>query len=214
MATPRCPAFEGGPSFLVRAAVRDDSAGRCRVLMRKAPHLAVDSRGPRLVHSPRSVGWAVSSAVEHCFHTAGATGSIPVPPTIKTGLSAIRAFAGFTVIASPRCVREPPTRTRYEHCAFRARQAIGLQAGKSSQFTAISASQRLWLPPCRLPTYKTIALWQKSLLFPDAPRRPSDSVPGFQSARPDDGRATRLPDTALTLFRHFYLHANCSPFDI
>jgi hypothetical protein len=25
---------------------------------------------------------AVSSAVEHCFHTAGATGSIPVPPTI------------------------------------------------------------------------------------------------------------------------------------
>jgi hypothetical protein len=25
--------------------------------------------------------WAVSSAVEHCFHTAGATGSIPVPPT-------------------------------------------------------------------------------------------------------------------------------------
>jgi hypothetical protein len=27
--------------------------------------------------------WAVSSAVEHCFHTAGVTGSIPVPPTIK-----------------------------------------------------------------------------------------------------------------------------------
>ena len=27
--------------------------------------------------SPR----AVSSAVEHCFHTAGVTGSIPVPPT-------------------------------------------------------------------------------------------------------------------------------------
>src|ERR1700688_1436960 len=26
--------------------------------------------------------WAVSSAVEHCFHTAGVTGSIPVPPTI------------------------------------------------------------------------------------------------------------------------------------
>src|SRR3984957_7847113 len=28
--------------------------------------------------------WAVSSAVEHCFHTAGVTGSIPVPPTIKS----------------------------------------------------------------------------------------------------------------------------------
>ncbi len=26
---------------------------------------------------------AVSSAGEHCFHTAGVTGSIPVPPTIK-----------------------------------------------------------------------------------------------------------------------------------
>ena len=25
--------------------------------------------------------WAVSSAVEHCLHTAGVTGSIPVPPT-------------------------------------------------------------------------------------------------------------------------------------
>jgi hypothetical protein len=28
---------------------------------------------------------AVSSAVEHCFHTAGVTGSIPVPPTKTTG---------------------------------------------------------------------------------------------------------------------------------
>jgi hypothetical protein len=26
---------------------------------------------------------AVSSAVEHCFHTAGVTGSIPVPPTTQ-----------------------------------------------------------------------------------------------------------------------------------
>ena len=31
--------------------------------------------------------WAVSSAVEHCFHTAGATGSIPVPPTIQVNES-------------------------------------------------------------------------------------------------------------------------------
>ena len=29
--------------------------------------------------------WAVSSAVEHCLHTAGVTGSIPVPPTIFPG---------------------------------------------------------------------------------------------------------------------------------
>ena len=33
--------------------------------------------------------WAVSSAVEHCFHTAGVTGSIPVPPTTRiNGLDA------------------------------------------------------------------------------------------------------------------------------
>jgi hypothetical protein len=32
----------------------------------------------------RAHSWAVSSAVEHCFHTAGVTGSIPVPPTIQT----------------------------------------------------------------------------------------------------------------------------------
>src|SRR3981081_3017569 len=31
--------------------------------------------------------WAVSSAVEHCFHTAGATGSIPVPPTKNQALT-------------------------------------------------------------------------------------------------------------------------------
>ncbi len=29
------------------------------------------------------VHWAVSSAVEHCLHTAGVTGSIPVPPTSR-----------------------------------------------------------------------------------------------------------------------------------
>jgi hypothetical protein len=32
---------------------------------------------------PVAKKWAVSSAVEHCFHTAGATGSIPVPPTSR-----------------------------------------------------------------------------------------------------------------------------------
>ena len=36
---------------------------------------------------------AVSSAVEHCFHTAGATGSIPVPPTIQKRRPAL-SFTG------------------------------------------------------------------------------------------------------------------------
>ena len=30
--------------------------------------------------------WAVSSAVEHCLHTAVATGSIPVPPTTSSSI--------------------------------------------------------------------------------------------------------------------------------
>ena len=40
---------------------------------------------------------AVSSAVEHCFHTAGVTGSNPVPPTIKS-----RTYAPFgTSVRTP-----------------------------------------------------------------------------------------------------------------
>ncbi len=46
---------------------------------------------------------AVSSAVEHCFHTAGVTGSIPVPPTThKRSVSPSargRAFGELTVEA-------------------------------------------------------------------------------------------------------------------
>jgi hypothetical protein len=49
--------------------------------------------------------WAVSSAVEHCFHTAGVTGSIPVPPTnIKIGIS-----VSFT--ATPKSPARGPKRT-------------------------------------------------------------------------------------------------------
>ena len=41
-----------------------------------------------------SNGRAVSSAVEHCFHTAGVTGSIPVPPTNKFSINNNRLTAG------------------------------------------------------------------------------------------------------------------------
>src|SRR5690606_27107809 len=33
--------------------------------------------------------WAVSSVVEHCLHTAGVTGSNPVPPTIEIPIKSI-----------------------------------------------------------------------------------------------------------------------------
>ncbi len=36
--------------------------------------------------------WVVSSAVEHCLHTAGVTGSIPVPPTRFEGPTMRRPF--------------------------------------------------------------------------------------------------------------------------
>ncbi len=44
----------------------------------------------RLTHPPRARKLraperAVSSAVEHCFHTAVVSGSIPLPPTKGTG---------------------------------------------------------------------------------------------------------------------------------
>ena len=51
--------------------------------------------------------WAVSSAVEHCLHTAGVTGSIPVPPTIFPGRlrSAGNLGAGSRVgPCTPRCL--------------------------------------------------------------------------------------------------------------
>jgi hypothetical protein len=62
---------------------------------------------------------AVSSAVEHCFHTAGVTGSIPVPPTthdfpIKTTTS---VGVDWEMPWSPRLlpIAEPAERTFMHH---------------------------------------------------------------------------------------------------
>src|ERR1700741_4058284 len=69
--------------------------------------------------------WAVSSAVEHCFHTAGATGSIPVPPTILhqaargASVSPIvsrlpTAVAAFWTVSSRTCgLRDTPLPHRF-----------------------------------------------------------------------------------------------------
>src|ERR1700683_589260 len=49
---------------------------------------------------------AVSSAVEHCFHTAGATGSIPVPPTKSISYEDALALQRFVdSIGASRCYR-------------------------------------------------------------------------------------------------------------
>ena len=49
---------------------------------------------------------AVSSAVEHCFHTAGVTGSIPVPPTIEIKkLQGRCAISASTSGGARRCPR-------------------------------------------------------------------------------------------------------------
>ena len=42
---------------------------------------------PGRVHLAKATQWAVSSAVEHCLHTARVAGSIPAPPTIRTSCS-------------------------------------------------------------------------------------------------------------------------------
>jgi hypothetical protein len=92
MARTRFPAAYELPSSL---PIRRDThrSGRLAPSSERQRFSAViDSCEPRPVHWARAVGWAVSSAVEHCFHTAGATGSIPVPPTIKASFLEIQAF--------------------------------------------------------------------------------------------------------------------------
>jgi hypothetical protein len=54
----------------------------------------VDRPTPR-PYTSRPPERAVSSAVEHCFHTAGVSGSIPLPPTIRgSGLCLIGRSSG------------------------------------------------------------------------------------------------------------------------
>jgi hypothetical protein len=48
-----------------------------------------------------SAGWAVSSAVEHCLHTAGVTGSKPVPPT--KNCQGQRDAVAFSIWRLPSC---------------------------------------------------------------------------------------------------------------
>ncbi len=61
------------------AAVRN--LAECKPVKPNVAVAAIDSMHVTRIRFP--VPWAVSSAVEHCFHTAGVTGSIPVPPTIQ-----------------------------------------------------------------------------------------------------------------------------------
>src|SRR6202035_1585110 len=64
------------------------------------PHAVCFSRRPMSYFADNK--WAVSSAVEHCFHTAGVTGSIPVPPTtIINGLGDFRFSVRKTVRKMP-----------------------------------------------------------------------------------------------------------------
>jgi hypothetical protein len=58
-------------------------SARSADLRRGAPNFVALPPGQRMLTLARSFWRAVSSAVEHCFHTAGVTGSSPVPPTIK-----------------------------------------------------------------------------------------------------------------------------------
>ena len=63
---------------------------------RIVPGPDLDRRGSALNYAPFE--WAVSSAVEHCFHTAGVSGSIPLPPTRtrRRPRAGVRLFAAST----------------------------------------------------------------------------------------------------------------------
>src|SRR5215469_14917564 len=75
-----CARFSSGPG---RACYQGHHGG-ARGDIFPAPAAARDLPSPGAVYRLAVLQkWAVSSAVEHCFHTAGATGSIPVPPTIQ-----------------------------------------------------------------------------------------------------------------------------------
>src|SRR5688572_21817554 len=68
-----------GVAFIRRLWHRDRTPSSAWALQPAAWELRRTGRLRRLALPS---GWAVSSAVEHCFHTAGVTGSNPVPPTI------------------------------------------------------------------------------------------------------------------------------------
>ena len=91
--------------FVSRATRALGSADSCRAgkklfsICQPRLNLATPPRKLR-GNSPR----AVSSAVEHCFHTAGVTGSSPVPPTnlfkyLATALAC--ASDAFVAVAAP-----------------------------------------------------------------------------------------------------------------
>lgn len=61
--------------------------------------------------------WVVSSAVEHCLHTAGVTGSIPVPPT------------KFARTALKKALRQMPR--AFFFCCLTSSRALGARAVQS-----------------------------------------------------------------------------------
>src|SRR3569833_1231109 len=67
-----------------------------------------------LYRLPAFAKCAVSSAVEHRLHTAGATGSIPVPRTIKS--RAYVAQSGSCATSCPHYLSPPETRGPLEDC--------------------------------------------------------------------------------------------------
>src|SRR5690606_37680736 len=87
---------ESGPVFRLASMYRH--GGQERVFYLRAVSSlgrAVDSYsiGCRFESYTAHHNRAVSSAVEHCFHTAGVSGSIPLPPTTKAKPGSSRLFA-------------------------------------------------------------------------------------------------------------------------
>ena len=107
-------------------AIRCGSPGAHHILRAESPpHRLPPTRGEGESAS-RCARWryiigagAISSAVEHCFHTAGVSGSIPLSPTIPT--RAVISRAGVPLSSSRALSGRAPWLCAQRACAARRR---------------------------------------------------------------------------------------------
>ena len=88
--------------------------------------------GPGLPLNYAPLGWAVSSAVEHCFHTAGVTGSIPVPPTTLERFAPF-ACLDITYRTAARCRASTRTPGWQPTFAVRGRHGSGRACSRAAR---------------------------------------------------------------------------------
>ena len=111
--------------------------------------LTAAAAAPIRTADPR--GWARSSAGEHCFHTAGVTGSIPVPPTKfasnrkrKALWQSPRAFflCRLSLFVPAHASASPRWRKKDNQPACFVRVALAPNRGHSPRYVQLTVAQR------------------------------------------------------------------------